>query len=167
MKLKAQLGESERNVTLSVDGAIVSADVDGRRYDLEVRERSAGEFLLIRGNEVHNVRVEPHGSSGSFEVIMRGRSYQVRIDDPKRLRSNQTSAAHHTGSAEIVSPMPGKIVRVLVAEGASVEAGAGVIVVEAMKMQNEMKAPRAGRVVSIAVKEHEAVNAGSVLLMIE
>ena len=167
MKLKAQLGESERNVTLSVDGAIVSADVDGRRYDVEVRERSAGEFLLIRGNEVHNVRVEPHGSSGFFEVIMRGRSYQVRIDDPKRLRSNQTSAAHHTGSAEIISPMPGKIVRVLVAEGASVEAGAGVIVVEAMKMQNEMKAPKAGVIASINAVEGATVNAGDVLAVIE
>ena len=167
MKLRAQLAESERDLSLSVNGAAVSADVDGRHYDLEVRERSAGEFLLIRGNEVHNVRVEQHGPFGSFEVIMRGRSYQVRIDDPKRLRSNQTSAAHHTGSAEIISPMPGKIVRVLVAEGATVEAGAGVIVVEAMKMQNEMKAPKAGVIAAINAVEGATVNAGDVLAVIE
>ena len=98
---------------------------------------------------------------------MRGRSYQVRIDDPKRLRSNQTSAAHHTGAAEIISPMPGKIVRVLVAEGASVEAGAGVIVVEAMKMQNEMKAPKAGVIASINAVEGATVNAGDVLAVIK
>ena len=59
--------------------------------------------------------------------------------------------------------MPGKVVRVLVAAGDEVAAGQGVVVLEAMKMQNEMKSPRAGRVASVAVKEHEAVNAGSVL----
>ena len=63
--------------------------------------------------------------------------------------------------------MPGKVVRVLVGEGDEVVAGQGLLVVEAMKMQNEMKAPRAGRIGSIAVKEHEAVTAGSVLLVIE
>lgn len=167
MKLKAQLGELERDLSLSVNGAIVGADVDGRRYDLELRQRGPGEYLLIRGNEVYNVRVEQHGPSGSFEVIMRGRSYSVRIDDPKRLRGSSSSAAHHTGSAEIISPMPGKIVRVLVAKGASVEAGAGVIVVEAMKMQNEMKAPKAGVIASINAVEGATVNAGDVLAVIE
>ena len=87
--------------------------------------------------------------------------------DPKRLRSATCSGGHHTGAAEIVSPMPGKIVRVLVKPGADVEAGAGVIVVEAMKMQNEMKAPKAGTVVSIQVAEGATVNAGDVLAVIE
>ena len=98
---------------------------------------------------------------------MGGKSYEVLIVDPKRLRSGQSSAAHHAGAAEIVSPMPGKIVRVLVTAGASVEVGAGVIVVEAMKMQNEMKAPKAGSIVSINAKEGDTVNAGDVLAVIE
>jgi biotin carboxyl carrier protein len=89
------------------------------------------------------------------------------IIDPKRLRSGQSSAVHHTGAAEIVSPMPGKIVRILVAEGANVAAGAGIIVVEAMKMQNEMKAPKAGVVVSINAAEGATVSAGDVLAVIE
>ena len=108
------------------------------------------------------------GSPGeSFEVVLRGRNYDVAIIDPKRLRSTQSSGAHHSGAAEIISPMPGKIVRVLVEVGAKVAAGAGVVVVEAMKMQNEMKAPKAGVVVSINTEEGATVNAGDVLAVIE
>jgi len=169
MKLKATLSEVQHDVSLSVTSAVVSADVDGRHYELELRSRGRGEYLLFHGNEVHSVRVEQSGpgSSGSFEVIVRGRAYEVQIEDPKRLRSGQSSGAHHTGAAEIVSPMPGKIVRVLVKAGETVEAGAGVIVVEAMKMQNEMKAPKAGVVASINAVEGATVNAGDVLAVIE
>jgi len=69
--------------------------------------------------------------------------------------------------AEIVAPMPGKVVRVQVEAGATVEKGVGVIVVEAMKMQNEMKSPRAGVVVSVNVKPGDTVNAGDVLAVLE
>jgi acetyl/propionyl-CoA carboxylase alpha subunit len=124
------------------------------------------------------VEVEP----GVYSVILRGCSYEVAItgaeveiggvrilverEDPRKW--NPAAASRKTeGREAIKAPMPGKVVRILVAEGDDVIANQGLVVVEAMKMQNEMKAPRAGRVVSIAVKEHEAVNAGSVLLMIE
>jgi biotin carboxyl carrier protein len=169
MKLKAKLGEAVREVSLSINDGVISADIDGRHYDLELRERAAGEYLLIHGNEINKVRMEQRGgsASGSFEVILRGRRYEIQIEDPKRLRSNQSSAAHHTGAAELVSPMPGKIVRVLVSEGDRVEVGTGVIVVEAMKMQNEMKAPKAGVIVSINAAEGSTVSAGDVLAVIE
>ncbi|HEV2827178.1 MAG TPA: biotin/lipoyl-containing protein, partial [Pyrinomonadaceae bacterium] len=103
----------------------------------------------------------------SFDVTVRSQDYAVTLIDLKRLRSGQMSAAHHAGAAEIVSPMPGKIVRVLVEAGAKVAAGSGVIVVEAMKMQNEMKAPKAGVVISINANEGATVNAGDVLAVIE
>ncbi|HEY0384866.1 MAG TPA: biotin/lipoyl-containing protein, partial [Pyrinomonadaceae bacterium] len=75
--------------------------------------------------------------------------------------------AHADGSLEIVAPMPGKVVRVLVEAGAQVEAGAGLVIVEAMKMQNEMKSPRAGTVTALHVKTGATVNAGEVLAVIE
>ena len=102
-----------------------------------------------------------------FDVNIRGRSYAVTIVDPKRLRSGQNSDRHHQGVAEILAPMPGKVVRVQLEAGASVEKGTGVVVVEAMKMQNEMKSPRAGVVVSINVKPGDTVNAGDVLAVVE
>ena len=171
MKLKAQLSGTEHDVTLSVASDSVVAEVDGRRYEIVVRERVRGEYVLINGARVYKCRVlqkrDPLAPGESFEVALRGTNYDVAIVDPKRLRSGQTAAAHHAGAAEIVSPMPGKIVRVLVEVGAKVEAGAGIIVVEAMKMQNEMKAPKAGVVISINAKEGATVNAGDVLAVIE
>jgi biotin carboxyl carrier protein len=171
MKLKVHLSGKYHEVSLSLADRAAVIEVDGRHYDLEVRELARGEYLLINGSRVYKCRVEAKrerlSTGESFEVVLRGRNYDVRVTDPKRLRSAQSSGAHHPGAAEIISPMPGKIVRVLVAVGAHVEAGAGIVVVEAMKMQNEMKAPKAGVVVSIKTEEGATVSAGDVLAVIE
>lgn len=171
MKLKAQLAGTDHEVTLRHLSDRVVVEVDGRHYDLEIRELARGEYLLVKGSTVFKCRVEPkHDRTSPGEllaVMLRGRNYDVSIIDPKRLRSAQSSGAHHHGAAEIVSPMPGKIVRVLVESGAQVEAGAGIVVVEAMKMQNEMKALKAGVVVSINTEAGATVNAGDVLAVIE
>jgi biotin carboxyl carrier protein len=169
MKLKAQLSGTEHEVSLNlVSGAAVVA-VDERHYELEMRELAQGEYLLKSGSQIYKCRVDRKRDPGheTFAVVLRGQNYEVSIVDPKRLRSAQSSGAHHAGAAEIVSPMPGKIVRVLVEPGASVEAGVGVVVVEAMKMQNEMKAPKAGVVVSVNAEAGATVNAGDVLAVIE
>jgi biotin carboxyl carrier protein len=138
---------------------------------LVFRQLAPGEYLLIDGSNVYKCRVDSRRASlsagGSLAVVLRGKNYDVTVIDPKRLRSGQSSGAHHTGAAAIVSPMPGKIVRILVAAGTHIEAGAGVVVVEAMKMQNEMKAPKAGVVVSINAEEGATVSAGDVLAVIE
>jgi biotin carboxyl carrier protein len=171
MKLKAQLSGKEHDVSLSLASGAAVVEVDGRHYDIKVRELARGEYLLISGTKVYKCRVEqqrdPLSLGESFDVVLRSRNYEVALIDPKRLRSAQSAGSHHTGAAEIVSPMPGKIVRILVKPGSRVEAGAGVVVVEAMKMQNEMKAPKAGTVVSIETEEGATVNAGDVLAVIE
>ncbi len=171
MKLKAKLSGNDHEVSLSLADQAAVAEVDGRHYDLEVRELARGEYLLMSGSSVYKCRVDRKrgslSSSESFAVVLRGGNYDVTVVDPKRLRSAQSSGAHHPGAAEIISPMPGKIVRVLVEAGAHVDADAGVIVVEAMKMQNEMKAPKAGVVVSINAAEGATVDAGDVLAVIE
>ena len=169
MKLKAAILGREHEIQIGLRDGTAAGDVDGRHYDLELRELAEGEYLLLQGSEVYRCRVEQtHDSgSGTFHVALGGRNYEVALTDPKRLRSGQGSESHHGGAAEIVSPMPGKIVRVLVQPGSQVKAGDGVIVVEAMKMQNEMKAPKAGTVVSIETQEGATVNAGDVLAVIE
>lgn len=171
MKLKVQLSGTDHEVSLNLASEAAVVEVDGRHYDLELRELAHGEYLLIGGSRVYKCRVDhkrdPNRLGQTFAVVLRGQSHDVTIIDPKRLRSTQSSGAHHSGAAEIISPMPGKIVRVLVETGAPVEAGAGVVVVEAMKMQNEMKAPKAGVVVSVNAEEGATVNAGDVLAVIE
>jgi len=166
MKLKAHLSGKEHEVSLSLDGELAAAEIDGRDYELEVRTSGHGEYLLLRDTAVYKCRVR-NKDSESFEVTLGGQSLEITVTDPKRLRRGQSAAGHDHGSAEIVSAMPGKVVRVLVEAGAKVEAGAGIIVVEAMKMQNEMKAPKAGVVVSINAEAGATVNAGDVLAVIE
>ncbi|HAF12358.1 MAG TPA: hypothetical protein DCK93_13810 [Blastocatellia bacterium] len=168
MKLKAQLSNHEYAVSLNVADGVGSVEIDGRRYEVEVRELAPGEYLLMHGSNVYKCRVgAKRDSHNSFEVSLRGNVYAITVIDPKRLRSAPTTGADDHGSAQIVSPMPGKIVRVLVKPGAEVEAGAGIIVVEAMKMQNEMKAPKGGLVISINAETGATVNAGDVLAVIE
>lgn len=168
MKLKAQLSGEDHEVSLNLNGGLATAEIDGRNYELEVRALGRGEYLLLHASSVYKCRVENKDSArDSFEVTLQGHARDITITDPKRLRRGQSAGAHDHGAAEIVSPMPGKVVRVLVQAGARVEAGAGIIVVEAMKMQNEMKSPKAGVVVSINAEDGVTVNAGDVLAVIE
>ena len=168
MKLKARIGEREEDLILKVEDGRVSAAIGGRVYNLEVREPMPGSYLFFHGNDVHECLVSERAKSKDhFDVSLRGRNHAVTIVDPKRLRSGQNSDRHHHGVAEILAPMPGKVVRVQLEAGANVEKGVGIVVVEAMKMQNEMKSPRDGVVVAINVKPGDTVNAGDVLAVVE
>lgn len=168
MKLKVLIGEREEDVLIKVEGESVKAEIGGRVYELEVRQPQPDSYLFFLNPEVHELRVsERAASKETFDVNIRGRSYAVKLIDPKRLRSGQNSDRHDHGVAEILAPMPGKVVRIQTEAGATVEKGAGLVVVEAMKMQNEMKSPRDGVVVSVNVKAGDTVNAGDVLALIE
>ena len=151
MKLKAIIGDTEEEVGLELVDGRVKAGIGARSYELAAREIEPGVYLFFTGDRVREVRVDE----------------KIKIVDPKRLRSGQNSTGHHHGVAQIVAPMPGKVVRVHVEAGTAVEKGAGVIVVEAMKMQNEMKSPRAGVVVAVNVKPGDTVNAGDVLAVLD
>jgi biotin carboxyl carrier protein len=168
VKLKVLIGDREEDLLLKLEGAQISAEIGDRVYMLQAREIEADSYLFFLNTNVHECRVSKRaGSKDTFDVSVHGRSHEVSIVDPKRLRSGQNSDRHHHGVAEIVAQMPGKVVRVQTEAGASIEKGEGVVVVEAMKMQNEMKSPRAGVVVSIKVKPGDTVNAGDVLAVIE
>jgi biotin carboxyl carrier protein len=99
------------------------------------------------------------------EVTIGGARFSIEIDDPRQWKRS-ARAADSRGRASLTAAMPGKIVRVLVAVGDEVAAGQGILVIEAMKMQNELKAPRAGRVTAVQVKENDSVNAGALLATI-
>lgn len=168
MKLLADIEGEKHELQLRLDGERVFAEVDGRAIELNVRETEAGGYLLVIDGRVYDCRVGRNASElERMEVHVRNRAYSIALTDPKRMRATKSAAAHGEGSAQIISQMPGKVVRVLVAVGSEVEAGASVIVVEAMKMQNEMKSPKAGTVTTLNAKVGETVNAGEVLAVIE
>ena len=168
MKLRAIIEESEVTVEIRREAGKVFANVDGREYQFEAKASPAGINLLAADGKVFDCRVEGQPASGQAVDVFVGTShYAVTLTDPKRLRGAAAASAHGDGAARIIAPMPGKVVRVLVGKGESVEAGAGIVVVEAMKMQNEMKAPKAGTVATLNVEVGTTVNGGDVLAIIE
>jgi len=168
MKLKAEHDGQTFELNIQREGASVYADVDGRHYQLDVRDAELGRFLLLEHERVHDCRVETErNQTGLYVVHVGAKRYEISLLDPKRLRSAQSAAAHAHGAAEILATMPGKVVRLLVEIGEQVEAGAGIVVVEAMKMQNELKASKSGTIVNLTAVAGATVNAGEVLAVIE
>ncbi len=128
--------------------------------DPDIVEVEPGVYSVIDGMTSWEVRV------AGDEISIGEHRFRIEIKDPRQWKRTGR-AADATGRSSIAAAMPGKIVRVLVAVGDEVAAGQGIMVVEAMKMQNELKAPRDGRVTAIEVKENDSVNAGAVLATIE
>jgi biotin carboxyl carrier protein len=168
MKLQAIISESEVDVEVRRQGPRVIAKVGDRAYELEMTEVSGGGDLLRDEGSVFDCRVDGRLESGAtVDVIVGSNRHAVTIIDPKRLRSASGAAGHGEGAARIVAPMPGKVVRLLVEAGQEVEAGQGIVVVEAMKMQNEMKSPKQGIVAAFSVEVGATVNGGDLLVVIE
>jgi biotin carboxyl carrier protein len=143
--------------------------VDGTPH--EVQAERTGEFslsLITNDGAVSSreVNVAPGGSRGELLVELDGRTVPVTVDGRRR-RASGDAGAHHEGEQPIAAPMPGRVVRVLVAPGDQVVRRQGVIVVEAMKMENELGAPKAGRVKEVTVSPGTLVEAGRVLVVIE
>jgi biotin carboxyl carrier protein len=166
MKLTAEIDGQSYALDMRRDGARVEATVEGRRYELDVRETEAGEFLLLADGRVYECRAGARGG-GACEVQIGDEIFSVTLFDPKRLRGARGAGAEASGRAQVAASMPGKVVRVLVAAGATVEAGDGLIVVEAMKMQNELKSPKSGTVIEVRAEAGATVNAGDVLVVVE
>lgn len=164
MKLKALLEDQEHNLTLHESDGSLHIEIDGRSYNLKLNQ-SDGSTLLLHQNRVFDCHVglDPK-SRNHFDVLVKGRRYSVEILDPRRLRTDENLDRHHHGPIQIAAQMPGKVVRVLVEAGAKVDKGEGLVIVEAMKMQNELKSPREGVVLSVAVEAGNTVNAGEILI---
>ena len=168
MKLHAAIGSYQGEIQIRVDSGPVFAEIDDRRHQLEVHESAAGGYLLIADGQVFDCRVEGRVESGKqVDVVVGTKSYAVTLTDPRKLSSATSTSAHDDNAARIVAPMPGKVVRILVEVGSEVAAGDGILVVEAMKMQNEMKSPKAGKVVALNIQTGATVNGGDVLAVIE
>ena len=130
----------------------------------DARELEPGVYSILRNGKSYVARVRP-GPEG-FSIQIGDHRFQAEVRDPRNSR-RQGNSTVGTGRQKITAPMPGKVIRVLVTEGQQIEPGQGLIVVEAMKMQNEMKASKGGKVVEIRTQDGATVNAGDVLVIIE
>jgi acetyl/propionyl-CoA carboxylase alpha subunit len=161
---------------------IFEASVDGRRVRVEVRPRAGGYDVSLDGRPVAVDVVELPGSFTS--LLLDGRCHDLaveRVPDGFRVgfpggsvpvelveaeRGPRPAPRPAGGPVLLTAPMPGRVLRVLAPAGTEVTSGQGLVVVEAMKMENELKAPRSGLVERVAVAEGQAVEAGALLLVI-
>ena len=174
MKLEVQiagrggrLGPEAKIVQVEVvhEGPRLLLRLDGRELEADAVEVATGTYSILLEGQSFEVRVQPE-PGGGLHVQTHGEEYPVVVHDPRVWRGKRGGVLEAEGRQQVTAPMPGKIVRVLVAAGDQVEAGQGLLVVEAMKMQNEIKAPKTGTVERVLVAEGQAVNAGHVLAIV-
>lgn len=139
--------------------------LDGRELEIDAVLAQPDVLSLLIGGRAYEIRRERLESD--LRIWVGGRAYTAEVRDPRSLRGRQARADGSKGEKPLLAPMPGKVVRFLVSENSPVEAGQGVVVVEAMKMQNEIKSPKKGIVLKLSVAEGAAVNAGDVLAIVE
>jgi biotin carboxyl carrier protein len=144
-----------------VDGRAV--EIDSQQLD-GARQVEPGVYSVLLDGASFEVRIQP--APQGWSASAGGRRFAVEVRDP-RDASRSSRAAIGSGRQNVAAPMPGKVVRVLVAAGDQVETSQGLVVVEAMKMQNELKANRPGRVIEIRAREGETVGAGDILVVLE
>ena len=156
-------GKSYR-LDLSQGAGRWSCRVDGREVEVDAVLARPNVLSLRIGNRAYEVKCERVG--GDVHIWVGSQRFAVDVRDPRSLRG-RTRAVDNHGPKKLTAPMPGKVVRILLTQGTEVEAGAGVLVVEAMKMQNEVKSPKKGTIQKILVSEGTAVNAGDVLAIVE
>jgi biotin carboxyl carrier protein len=140
------------NVTGKVHGEEITPGV----YSLLIDGRSWEACITMRPGD-------SPGHASPYSVVVGPRQFVVELRDPRQWR-RRGSSIEAEGPQEIVAPMPGRIVKVLVTEGQEIKRDQGLLVIEAMKMQNELRAPRAGRVERVSVAEGRGVEAGARLL---
>jgi biotin carboxyl carrier protein len=146
------------------NGRTIEARIGGESYVVDVEAVEPGVYWFHWNNRSIEVSVVPNGDGYAVQVGSQRTNVEI-VDARAALR--RAALQVHAGTVELRAPMPGKIVRVLVREGAAVELNQGVLVMEAMKMQNEIKSPKKGVVKKLGVQEGAAVNAGDLLAAVE
>jgi biotin carboxyl carrier protein len=158
--------------------------IDGKSYRLDLSRTEGRWFCRLEGRELEvdailarpdvlslrignmAFEVKSERVANDLHLWVGSTRFAAEVRDPRSLRGRRR-VGDEQGPKKIVAPMPGKVVRLLVGDGEEVESGAGIAVVEAMKMQNEIKSPKKGTVQKILVLEGAAVNAGDVLAIVE
>jgi biotin carboxyl carrier protein len=148
------------------DGGAYRLRIGDQQYDLDVRRVGASSFSILIGLRSFVFDILRDGD----ELVITSRAGVARLvltDSVRRAGTGATGRTQQSGRAEMRAMMPGRVVNVMVAAGDQVEAGAGVLVVEAMKMENELKAPKSGKVIEVKVAAGQTVEKNDVLVIIE
>lgn len=167
MAFIAKLGEQTYTVEIEeVHKSVYRVSVDGNDFLVDGKKTGRTNYSLIVNNRSFEIEVD--NSEDQYRVLVDGRNYHVHLVDERRMRvGGVQSGLHLQGRQKVCVPMPGKVIAVLVSEGDTVEKGHGLVIVEAMKMENEVRSPVTGEVKEIRVKPGDAVEGGAVLAIVE
>ncbi len=166
MKYFVRIGDEEHEVVLDAEGV----HLDGVDVGASVVPIDGTPVRMVTiGDEVHRVVIRPGMGRGSYTLWLDGYRFDVEaLDERTRaIRERAGVGAKASGPAPLVAPMPGLIVRVNAQVGDAVQPGLGLVVMEAMKMENELRAQAAGRVKSVLVTPGTAVEKGTILIELE
>jgi biotin carboxyl carrier protein len=167
MIYEVTINDQTHRVELTRTGATWHCRLDGRDFPLDAVFVGEGVLSLLVDGKSYEVKQESTGAENNIVVGRSGARFRATVRDPRSLRSRRQGEDSGHGIKKISAPMPGKVVRILAGLGTEVESGQAVLVIEAMKMQNELKSPKRGKVKKISVGEGAAVEAGQVLAEIE
>jgi biotin carboxyl carrier protein len=172
-----EIGGKKRRVELvgtlggGVSAGVLECSVDGRAVSVDARLLEPGVMsLLIADPEARSTEAQGRQYRCVLDgdgVVIDGRRYGFEVKDPRSLQGRRGAGAGAEGPRPVKAPMPGRVVRLLVEVGEEVEEGQGVVVIEAMKMQNELKSPKAGRVIRVGAAVGDTVGSGDVLVVVE
>ena len=165
MKFNVAINGAQRTVELEREGGRWRISFDGEAVDADAIEIAPDIFSVLLNAKSYEIRVAPT-ASGILTLQTGRHEFTAEISDPRAWRGRRHGTHEAEGRQQILAPMPGKIVRVLVQAGEKVVTGQGLLVVEAMKMQNEIRSPKSGTLERMLVKEDQPVNAGEVLCVV-
>ena len=166
MRYTAIVGGEERLIEVTPRENGYRVVIGGRELDLDAVHLQGSAVSLIAGTRSYRCDIDP-GKNGQIGVLVGETVYPLEILDERRLRMRRAGGTFTLeGPQRIDAPMPGKVTRVLVKVGEQVEEGQGLVVVEAMKMENELKSPKAGKVTELHAVEGAAVESGAKLAVV-
>ena len=169
MKYEIRLADSSekktRHVEVEHDGNGWRVTLDGVPVSADAAAIAPHTLSLLLDEHSHEIHITPQ-EDGTLKLLTAGQEFTAEVIDPRAWRGRRHGGVEAEGRQQIVAPMPGKVVRLLVKPGDCVEVGKGLLVVEAMKMQNEIRSPKSGTVERILAAEGQNVNAGDVLAIV-
>ena len=161
MRLVVSIDGKRRDLEIELHGREIECKVDGRPIKADVAQVAPNRLSVVCNGRSYDVW------ETETSVLVGGNTYMVSVVDPRSWQSRRGSSQDAVGPQKLTASMPGKVVRVLAAAGTRVQAGEGIVVLEAMKMQNEVRASKPGTVTAVLVQPGSAVNAGEVIATIE
>jgi biotin carboxyl carrier protein len=166
VQLASSSGEKKRVIELDREGAGWRVILDGQAVAVDAVEIAPNILSILLDGQSLEISITP-SPDGKLKLQNGSQEFIAEVIDPRAWSGRLHGNVEAEGRQQIVAPMPGKVVRLLVKAGDRVEAGQGLLVVEAMKMQNEIRSPKSGTVERVLASKNQAVNAGEILAWID